>query len=363
MAKKELWGDILKDEKETFVSNYLHSVRRKIFFFVILFGISLASILLTLGFGVYHISVLESIETFFQHITGNITNIKDDHYIWNVRLPRALGALFVGVGLSVGGVIMQNNMRNPLAEPYTMGISSGAFLGAILSMICGISLFSFLSGEAATIANAFLFSLIPTAIIVIVSIFKKLTSTTMILLGIAIMFIFSSICQFIMVTAPSETLSDAYNWRVGTLAKITWDNLPIMALFVTVISIILFSLYRKFDVMYAGDRTAQTLGIDPNRLRIISLILVSFMTAAIVSFTGTIGFIGLVGPHIARIFVGSSNKYLIPSAAVFGAVFIIMADTIAKVSGVNGLPVGVISAMIGGPLFIYILIKQNKSAL
>jgi len=352
----------LKEEKESFVSNYLHSAHRKVIFFIVLFAISLSSILLTLGFGVYHISILESIDTFFQHMTGNITNLKNDHYIWDIRLPRALGALFVGIGLSVGGVIMQNNMRNPLAEPYTMGISSGAFLGAILSMICGISLIPFLSGETATIANAFLFSLIPTTIIVIISVFKKITSTTMILLGIAIMFVFSSICQFIMVTAPSETLSDAYNWKVGTLAKITWDNLPIMALFVTSISIILFSLYKRFDVMYAGDRTAQTLGINPNRLRIMSLVLVSFMTAAIVSFTGTIGFIGLVGPHIARIFVGSSNKYLIPSAAAFGAMFIILADTIAKVSGVNGLPVGVISAMVGGPLFIYILIRQTRSA-
>ncbi len=361
MAKKKLRGGILND-KNTFISVYLDSLHKKALFFIVLTIVSLGTVLLTLGFGVYHISIVDAIQTFMNHIIGNITDSKNDYYVWDVRLPRALGALFVGVGLSIGGVIMQNNMRNPLAEPYTMGISSGAFLGAILSMVCGISIIPFLSGETSTIANAFLFSLIPTTIIVLISKFKKLTSTSMILLGIATMFVFSSICQLILVTAPSETLADAYNWKVGTLAKITWNNLPMIIIPVTGISLILFSMEKKLDVMYSGDRTAQTLGVNANRLRLFSLVLVSFMTAAIVSFTGTIGFIGLVGPHIARIFVGSSNKYLIPSAAAFGATFIILADTLAKISGANGLPVGVISAMIGGPLFIYILIRQKKSA-
>lgn len=142
----------------------------------------------------------------------------------------------------------------------------------------------------------------------------------------------------------------------------TWDNLPLMAGFVFVISLILYLLSRQLDVMYLGDRSATTLGVNAGRLRLVTLALVSFMTAAIVSFTGTIGFIGLVGPHVARIFVGSANRYLIPASAAFGATFIILADTVAKVAGINGLPVGVISAMIGGPLFIYILVRQKKSA-
>ena len=114
--------------------------------------------------------------------------------------------------------------------------------------------------------------------------------------------------------------------------------------------------------MYAGDRGALTLGESASRIRLVTLVLVSFLTASVVSYTGTIGFIGLVGPHVARIFVGSDNRYLIPASAAFGAAFILLADTVAKVSGANGLPVGVISSMIGGPLFIWILIRQRKSA-
>lgn len=324
--------------------------------------VAVLAVLVTLGFGVYHISVADAIAAFFGHLTGHRAGYYDDYYVWDVRLPRALGALVVGLGLAVAGAVMQNDMHNPLAEPYTMGISSGAFLGAVLSLICGYSLIPFLTGDAATIVNAFIFSLIPTAMIVVISHFRKMTPTAIILTGVAIMFLFSSICQVIMVAAPSESLADAYNWRVGTLAKVTWDNLPLMAGFVFVISLILYLLSRQLDVMYLGDRSATTLGVNAGRLRLVTLALVSFMTAAIVSFTGTIGFIGLVGPHVARIFVGSANRYLIPASAAFGATFIILADTVAKVAGINGLPVGVISAMIGGPLFIYILVRQKKSA-
>ena len=126
--------------------------------------------------------------------------------------------------------------------------------------------------------------------------------------------------------------------------------------------VILWAFKNRFNVMYAGDKPAKTMGVEPNRVRVFTLAIASLLTATVVSFTGTIGFIGLVGPHVARIFVGSDNRYLIPASAAFGAAFIILADTLAKVSGPNGLPVGVISSMIGGPLFIYILVRQRKSA-
>ena len=255
---------------------------------------------------------------------------------------------------------MQNLMHNPLAEPYTMGVSSGAFFGAVLSIICGFSLIPGLYGNSAIVSNAFIFSLVPVIIITVVSKFKKLSPTAIILLGIAVMYIFSSITQYLMVTAEAETMASAYHWRVGSLSKVTWENLPIIVIFTTIFSIALGILYKKLDMMYAGDRCAQTLGINTSLLRGACLVMVSLMTAAVVCFTGTIGFIGLVGPHVVRMFVGSKNNLLIPGSAAFGAVFLLLADTIAKVSGINGLPVGVISSMIGGPMFLYILINKNK---
>lgn len=347
-------------ELDRFLERYHQLGRRKILFFLLLAAVAVIAIFLTLGFGVYKIGIFDAIATLFNHLAGNPVNPSDDHYVFDVRLPRAIGAIAVGAGLAVGGAVMQNVLRNPLAEPYTIGISSGAFLGAVLSLVFGFSIIPTLSGDMATVVNAFLFSLIPVSIILLVSRFKKLSSATMILLGIAVMFVFSSISQTIMVTCSSESLSDVYNWRVGTLAKVTWGNLPFIIVFTVAISALLMSFSKKMDLINTGDKIAQILGVNVERLRLALMVFVSLMTAALVSFTGTIGFIGLVGPHVARMFVGSSNRYLIPAAAAFGGTFLILADTVAKVSGINGLPVGVISAMIGGPLFIYILIKRNK---
>ncbi len=341
---------------------YRESNRRKVLFSIMLTCIAVGAFLFTLGFGVYDISLSHALEVFFDHLSGNITDEEGDYYVWDVRLPRAMCAAITGVALSVAGAIMQNDFRNPLADPYTMGISSGAFLGAVLSIVAGISIIPFATDSTEIMANAFVFSLIPTAIIVAMSKFRKLTPAAMVLTGVAIMFLFSSICQVLLVTAPSESLADAYMWRVGDLGNVDMDDIPLMLIPCAAITLMLYSLAGKLNVMYAGDRSAQTLGENAGRIRIVTLVLVSFLTASVVSFTGTIGFIGLVGPHVARIFVGSDNRYLIPASAAFGAAFILLADTVAKVSGANGLPVGVISSMIGGPLFIWILVRQRKSA-
>ncbi len=317
---------------------------------------------ITLGFGVYDISISDAIGVFFGHLAGDEVDPDDDFYIWDTRVPRAVCAIVTGAALSVAGAIMQNDFRNPLAEPYTMGLSSGAFLGAVISIVSGISVIPGLTGSSVTMVNAFVFSLIPTAVIATITAFRKLTPTAMILVGIAVMFMFNSICQMILVTAPSESLADAYSWRVGDLGRANSGDIPMMAGASAVIIAILWMMSSKLNVMYAGDRGAHGLGEDARRIRVTTLVLVSFLTASVVCFTGTIGFIGLVGPHIARIFVGSDNRYLIPASAAFGAAFLLFADTIAKISGPNGLPVGVVSALFGAPLFIWILVRQRRSA-
>ena len=316
----------------------------------------------TVGLGVYKISLFDSWIALIDHITGNIRDETADMYIWDYRVPRGLGAIVVGAALSVAGVVMQNDFRNPLAEPYTMGISSGAFLGAVLVIVFDISLIPFVPSSLGMIVNAFIFALIPVAVIVLVTKLRRMTPGLMILTGIAIMFLFSSVTQVILVTAPSESMADAYSWRVGSVGGIRWDDLPLFIPTTVVLTAVIWAFHRRLNVMYAGDRASQSMGEDANRLRMITLVLASLLTASVVCFTGTIGFIGLVGPHVARIFVGSNNRYLIPAAAAFGAAFITIADSVAKVSGPDGLPVGVISSMIGGPLFIYILVKQRRSA-
>lgn len=348
-------------DKGTIFREYRKEAFKKVASTAMFIAIACIALLLTLGFGVYDISISDSIATFFNHITGNIADVRADAYIWNTRLPRAIAALTVGMGLSVAGAVMQNDFRNPLAEPYTMGISSGAFLGATLSIILGISVIPGLSGDTATMANAFIFSLVPTAMILLAATLRRVSPVGMILIGIAIMFLFSALSRIFMVMADPNNLSKAYTWMVGSLDKMTWDTLPLMVIPTFVGTILLYTLNRKLDIMYLGDVGALTMGEDAKKIRSVTLIIVSLMTASLVCFTGAIGFIGLVGPHIARIFTGSKNRYLLISSATFGAAFLILADTVAKVTGTSGLPVGVVCSLIGGPLFLWILIRQKKS--
>ncbi len=344
-----------------FRRDYARSNRMKVVFIIGFAVLAALAFFATLGFGVYHISMADAIQTLFDHMSGKYVDPDDDYYIFDVRLPRAYGAAFAGAALAVAGAVMQNIFRNPLADPYTMGVSSGAFLGAVLYIILGITIVP-IPGVSGGVVNAFLFSLIPTAILLLITAFRKMTPTAMILTGIAIMYVFSSICQILMVTSDSESMASAYQWRVGSLSRMQWDYVLTMVIAPTVLMVVIWFLSGKFNVMYAGDRAMQSLGEKPMLVRIVSLVLASLLTASVVAFTGTIGFIGLVGPHVARIFVGSNNRYLIPASAAFGAAFLLVADSIAKVTGVNGLPVGVICSMIGGPLFIFILIRQRKSA-
>lgn len=343
-----------------FISTYLSKNRIKIVMTVIMAAFALTFIIITLGFGVYKISIAEAFQVFIDKITGKEVNYHDNLYIWDMRLPRGILAVTIGAGLALCGVVMQNVMHNPMAEPYTMGVSSGAFFGVVIFMVYDISILPWFGNHTATVANAFVCALIPVAVILVITQFRTLTSTAMILIGIALLYLFSSVTQMMLLSASSETLASAYAWRVGSLSNMTWEEVSIIVPVVIILSIAIFTLSKKLDLMYMGDRNAQTVGINPNVIRIGSMMLVSLMTATIVCFTGTIGFIGLVAPHVARMIVGSVNKYLMPFSMAFGALFLVVADTIAKVSGANGLPVGVISSMVGGPMFVYILIKRGK---
>jgi ABC-type Fe3+-siderophore transport system permease subunit len=353
----------MQEDFQRFRGEYVSRSYRKVTFAVLVLIASFLIFGVTISVGGYDIGFLESYQIVYDHLVGNpVSDPMKDMIIWEYRLPRAIMAALAGAGLAIGGAVMQSSLRNPLAEPYTMGISSGASLGAALSIISGLSVVPWLTGESATVANAFILSLIPVAVILLVIKFKKSTPTMMILSGIAVMYVFSAVTTMLMVLADPVSLAEVYQWRVGTLGKATWENIPMVLIFVTFGIAALWLLSRDLNVLAMGGKTATSLGVNSNRLMMAALVVVALVTSAIVCFTGTIGFVGLVVPHMARMFVGSNNKYLIPSSACFGALFLLVMDSIAKVAGQTGLPVGVICAMVGGPSFIYILIKQRRSA-
>lgn len=310
--------------------------------------------------GSYPIGFFESYQIIIDHILGNVSDATKDLIVWESRLPRIIAGALVGIGLSIAGATMQSTMKNPLADPYTTGISSGASFGATIAIILGVTV---LGSSYGVVVNAFIFSLIPAAVIIVISGLRKASPTVMILSGIAVMYVFNALTTVIMLMANPEDLAAVYNWQVGTLAKSKWETLPIMASVTLVGSIILIALSNKLNILATGDESAKSLGIDANKLRLFCLVVVSFLAAGIVSFTGVIGFVGLVAPHVARIFIGSDNRYLLPASAAFGVALVLISDVIGRtVIYPAVLQVGVVTAFLGGPLFLYLLIKQRKEA-
>lgn len=287
-----------------------------------------------------------------------ITDKMKDYLIVDYRLPRIVVGIITGAALAVAGATMQSILKNPLADPYTTGVSSGAGFGATIAITAGISI---TAGSYAIVLNAFVFSLIPTAIIIAVSKLKNASPTTMIMAGIAVMYIFNAMSTVFKLWADPDNLAAVYRWQVGTLTGQTWDTVPLMFGVTLAGTLIIMFLSRELNVLSSGDENAKALGVDADKLRIFCLTVVALVSAVVVSFTGLIGFVGLVAPHIVRLFIGPDNRYLIPASALFGAALLIIADLVGRtILAPTILQVGVVTSFLGGPLFLWLIIRRNS---
>jgi len=315
--------------------------------------------------GARDLSISDVYGILYDHITGKTHAFGtmewiDDYTVWNHRLPRVAMGVIAGAGLAIGGAAMQSIVKNPLADPYTTGISSGAVFGVSVALVLGFSVGSSL-GQYGIVLNAFIFGLIPVGIIVLVSRFGNMSPATLILSGVAISYLFRALSTFLLVSSDTDTIAHAYIWQIGTLKDAVWGDIPLMFA-VTLIGVVFLILSsRKLNVLTLGDESAKSLGLDAEGFRIICLVIISVMTAAIVSFAGIIGFVGLVVPHIARMFLGGDNKYVIPASVIIGPVLLLAADTLARILiQPNELPVGIVMSFIGGPLFLLLILRQKK---
>ncbi|MHC1636102.1 MAG: FecCD family ABC transporter permease [Candidatus Methanospirareceae archaeon] len=355
---------------------YKRFIGRKIAF--IFFSLSLIFVIagISATLGSYPITVTEVYSIIFQGVPKILQNVDfittngakeffSTHFttkeciVWTLRLPRISMGILAGIGLGIAGTMMQGILRNPLASPFTLGIASGAGLGAALAILLGVGLIA--GGKYLIIGNAFVFSLIPTFIIVGLTRFRRATPETMILAGIALLYIFSASTHILMYFAEAEAVKEAYFWMVGDLGRASWED--IFPAFVVLICCIIPLMWKSWDlnVMSAGDEAAKSLGVNVERSRILILMISSLLTATIVCFTGTIGFIGLVAPHICRIVIGGDNRFLIPASGFFGGALLLGADTIARrIIAPVILPVGIITSFMGGPLFLYLIMKRRK---
>ncbi len=352
-------ADDVHCEEETV--NYHKNTMKKITFIVacLVAAIIVAGYAMTVGD--YQVGFWETFQIVLDHLMDKITEDTEtaDYIIWEWRLPRICTGLLAGAGLGAAGAVMQSILRNPLADPYTTGISSGASFGATLAIGLGITV---ASGAYAIVAGAFIFALVPMAVIIAVSKMKGASPTTMVMAGIAIMYIFNAMTTMIKLWVSPDKLSEIFAWSVGTIDGASWNQVYTLFVLVLVGYLILQLMSRKLNVLSTGDESSRSIGVDANKLRIICLLIVSLLAAGVVSFTGLIGFIGLVSPHIARLIIGSDNRFLIPASAAFGAALLIAADVVGRtVMAPTVIQVGVITAFIGGPMFLYLILRQKKA--
>lgn len=283
--------------------------------------------------------------------TGNI--------VWFLRLPRVILGGLVGAALTMSGVGMQAFTKNPLADPYVLGISSGASLGAVLIMIAGVQL-PFVG--AAIPFGAFLGALISMILVyALASTGNTVTPVRLILVGVAVSAMFSAFTNYIVYTAPDDaSVREATFWMLGGFGSAKWSDIPILAVLILPAFFIMMYFSKSLNAMLMGDHSAIILGVDLNLVRRMLIVVTALLTAAAVAVSGCIGFVGLVIPHLVRSVAGADHKKLLPVSALSGAIFMIWVDVGARmIHPPTEIPVGILTAFLGAPLFLW-LVKVRR---
>lgn len=280
--------------------------------------------------------------------------------VWDVRLPVAVMAVLVGAMLGVAGAQMQTILNNPLADPFTLGISAAASFGASLTIVTGLSVLP-VAGPIMITVNAFLFALSTSIVLFAITRMRGVTIETFILVGIALFFIFNALLTLIQYTASETQLQQIVFWMMGSLSRATWGRIGVCAALLAVAIPFCMSRNWWLSALTMGDDRAASLGVPVARLRLEMLAVVSLLAATAVAFVGTIGFVGLVGPHIARMLVGEDQRYFLPVSAAAGAILLSIASTVSKavVPGVI-YPIGMVTALVGVPFFLSLVLSIRK---
>lgn len=298
----------------------------------------------------------------FHVVTPDAYSQSQYHIIWNIRMPRIIMAVVAGMGLAVSGTVMQAIVRNPIADPYVLGVSSGASTGAALALLFPSA--SLFHGSVSVTSAAFIGAM--TASICVYSLAYSRESgfinpTSLILAGTAVAAVLSAITSLLVFMAKDQnSITNIYYWQMGSLASSQWQDIPIPTVVVLVSVSIVLAYTKKMNLLMIGEEDAYALGLNIKKVRLILMAISSIMVGAIVSNTGIIGFVGLMIPHIVRLFVGSDNIKVVPLSALTGAIFLILADTVARtIFGATELPIGIVTAFTGAPFFLYLMKKKK----
>ena len=343
------------------MQGYLRYSRRKVLFIAGCVALLVFLSVFTLGLGDTDLSYAEILRyLFFPDDSWNTTAV------WDLRFRMVVAAILAGAALGIAGAVMQSILRNPLASPFTLGLSNAAAFGAAIAILATSggsimgSVSAFVDGSSPFLVtvSAFAFAMLATGIMLLLVRVTGCTPETIVLAGTALSSIFSAGLAFLQYTADENSLSAIVYWQFGTLSKCSWDQLVIVLAVLVPVS--LYFLYKRWDYnsMEAGEDVARGLGVNVRLTRYLGLTLAAVLTAVVVSFMGVIGFIGLVGPHMVKRLVGNDNRYVLPGSMAVGALVLLLAYIVGTFGfGKEVIPVGIITSAVGGPLFIWILIR------
>lgn len=318
---------------------------------------------LSISHGSINISFFDVMRLLFQK------DSEEAYIVWEIRLPRTIGAILTGASLGVAGAVMQNVLRNPLASPFTLGVSHGAAFGAAFAIIVlgagrtfsvGPIGFSIIHG-APVVFSAFCGALLTVLIILGLSLLRGLSPQAIILAGVALSSLFTSATMFLQYFSDEVRVASTVFWTFGDVGKAGWQENKIMALTFCTSFALLWLNRWNYNAMLWGDEMAKNLGTNPKFLRMFSLLVCALLTAVPTAFLGIIGFIGLISPHIIRLLIGNDYTLLIPYSAMAGAGLLLASDLLARtILSPIILPVGVITSFVGAPVFLGLLLRRNR---
>lgn len=338
------------------IQTYRRILRKRVVFSVALFVALVVAFLTDVASGPASLGLSETIAAVF-HPSGGPRPIAT--IVWDVRLPQALAAILVGVALALAGAEMQTILNNPLASPFTLGVSSAAAFGAALALVLGIGIPG-IPQNWIVAGNAFLFAFGSMLLLQSLVTLRGLGTDGLVLMGIALFFTFNAMVALLQFVATQQALQQLVFWMLGSLSRAEWDKLKYVA--VVVLCVVPFTLRAAWPLtaLRLGEERARSMGVNVGRLRFASLVRISLLTATAMALVGTVGFVGLAGPHIARLLIGEDHRFLLPASALSGALIMSIASIASKlvIPGVV-IPIGIVTAAIGLPVFFILILRRG----
>lgn len=327
---------------------------------LLLATVLLVSVILSAGIGSVALHPWEIVRVIWRHLGGHVrVDDTTDNIVWNLRLPRIALALLVGAALAVAGALMQALFHNPMADPYIVGVSSGAALGAVVVFALGLQ--ASLGGLNAVSLLAFIGGLAVTLLVYAMARRGgRVPVSTLLLTGIALGSLMQAVTAFLLLQRQSNEMHEVMSWLMGSLANKEWTHVLVLLPYTVVGVVCALLCARELNILALGDETAHHLGVSLERTRLLLLLLASLLAAAAVAVSGIIAFVGLIVPHLMRLLIGPNHRLLLPACLLSGGLLLVWADVLARVLVHGGeLPIGIVTSVLGAPFFLYLLHRRD----